>query len=86
MVIGIDALIARIPDDITAVFGSAAEAVAAVAGANGRDIQVLGTDSAPDPVALARFGLDRTPDAMPKPLYLRAPDAKPQAGAALARR
>jgi tRNA threonylcarbamoyladenosine biosynthesis protein TsaB len=86
MVIAIDALLGRIPGDIGLVFGSAAEAVSAASGSSGRDLKVLGTESAPDPVALARLGLDRTPDSMPKPLYLRAPDAKPQAGAALARK
>ncbi len=86
MVIGIDALLGLIPDDIGLVFGSAAEAVAAASSAAGRDLTILGTESAPDPGALARLGLDRMPDAMPKPLYLRAPDAKPQAGAALARK
>ena len=86
MVVSIDTLLGLIPGDIRLVFGSAAEAVAAASADKGPVLTVVGTDPAPDPVALARLGADRPPAAMPSPLYLRAPDAKPQAGAALARR
>lgn len=90
MVIGIEALLADLPADIDTVFGSAARAVADAAAGTGREMTALGTDTAPDPLAIARIARDREakiwPEFAPKPLYLRAPDAKPQQSAVLARK
>ncbi|MCT8972142.1 tRNA (adenosine(37)-N6)-threonylcarbamoyltransferase complex dimerization subunit type 1 TsaB [Microbaculum marinisediminis] len=69
-----------------AVVGSAAEMVADAARAAGREARVLGTDSAPDPLEIARIASERAPEGPVRPLYLRAPDAKPQAHAAIDRR
>ena len=46
---------------------------------------IPGDADAFDMLALARLGRDATPGERPKPLYLRAPDAKPQAGFAISR-
>lgn len=61
----------------THVMGSAAEQVIAVSGRSDL-IRATGGDL---PVAahFARLAVDATPGASPAPLYLRAPDAKPQA-------
>ena len=69
-----------------AVVGSAAEMVADAARAAGRAMRVLGTDSAPDPLEIARIASERVPEGPVRPLYLRPPDAKPQAHAAIDRR
>jgi tRNA threonylcarbamoyl adenosine modification protein YeaZ len=64
--------------------GSGADLVRAVAG---RDVPVIHRDSAPDIAAVLRLGARApAPLAPPKPLYLRPPDAKPQAAARIARR
>ncbi len=86
MVVGVEALLARVPADVTAVFGSAAEMVAKAAEGTGRILRPLGTDAAPDPLALARLGAARAPEGPVRPLYLRPPDARPQAQAAIDRR
>ena len=68
-----------------ALFGSAAPLVAEL----GADTSpaVAGAPSAVDIAVLAALAADRDPaDEKPVPLYLRAPDAKPQDGFALPRR
>jgi tRNA A37 threonylcarbamoyladenosine modification protein TsaB len=67
-----------------ALAGSGARLVAAAAGTTG--IRIVHEDTAPDIGALVRLGLAAPePAGPPRPLYLRPPDAKPQA-AAIARR
>lgn len=70
------------------VTGSAAAILAAEARAQGVDAVVSDTPSmAPDIAWVARLGALADPSqALPKPLYLREPDAKPQDGARIARR
>lgn len=70
------------------VTGSAAATLAAEARAQGVDVIVSDTPSmAPDIAWVARLGALADPSqALPKPLYLREPDAKPQDGARIARR
>lgn len=64
--------------------GSGADLVAAKAEGSPRVVHRL---SAPDIRAVAALGTAATPDgAPPRPLYLRPPDAKPQAAKAVARR
>ncbi len=65
--------------------GSAAAAVASAA--SGRAVLELGSTSATGDIEIfARLGaISAVPGEAPKPLYLRAPDAKPQAGFAVAR-
>jgi tRNA threonylcarbamoyl adenosine modification protein YeaZ len=63
--------------------GSGADLVRAAAG---RDVHVIHRDSSPDIAAVLRLGAHApAPSAPPKPLYLRPPDAKPQAAARIAR-
>ncbi len=68
-----------------ALIGSGAAAVAAEAA--GIDLAVHDTRPAPDIVWVARLGSVADPaHALPKPLYLRGPDARPQDQARLPRR
>jgi tRNA threonylcarbamoyl adenosine modification protein YeaZ len=61
------------------VVGSAAAAVAAEANALGLMAEVIDRSEAPDIVMVARLGFLATPEtAPPKPLYMKAPDAKIQ--------
>jgi tRNA threonylcarbamoyladenosine biosynthesis protein TsaB len=70
-----------------ALIGSGALLVAAEARVLGLDAVVADTPAAPDIALVARLGLSADPArALPKPLYLRAPDAKPQDAARLPRR
>lgn len=67
--------------------GSGAPMVAAEARVSGIDAAVSDASLAPDVLWVARLGLVADPaHALPKPLYLRAPDAKPQDQARLPRR
>lgn len=68
----------------TCLAGTGAPLVASVGAAEARIVAVAPT---PDIGALVRLGLAAMPpfDA-PRPLYVRAPDAKPQSAAAIARR
>jgi tRNA threonylcarbamoyl adenosine modification protein YeaZ len=67
-----------------ALIGSGAPLVAAEARVLGLDAVVADTPAAPDIALVARLGLSADPArALPKPLYLRAPDAKPQDAARL---
>jgi tRNA threonylcarbamoyl adenosine modification protein YeaZ len=66
--------------------GSAAPALAAEARMQGVDIVVDEAALAPGIAWVARLGAIADPtQALPKPLYLREPDAKPQNGARIAR-
>ncbi|MGO4706521.1 tRNA (adenosine(37)-N6)-threonylcarbamoyltransferase complex dimerization subunit type 1 TsaB [Microvirga sp. 2MCAF38] len=67
--------------------GSAAPILAAEAWAQGIDATITETPLAPEITWVARLGALADPaQALPKPLYLRGPDAKPQDGARIARR
>ncbi|MBF9233148.1 tRNA (adenosine(37)-N6)-threonylcarbamoyltransferase complex dimerization subunit type 1 TsaB [Microvirga alba] len=69
------------------VTGSAATALAAEARAQGIEAIIGESTLAPDIAWVARLGAIADPaQALPKPLYLRDPDAKPQDGARIARR
>ena len=68
------------------VTGSAAAMLAAEARAHGVEALVAAASPAPDIAWVARLGAIADPNqALPKPLYLREPDAKPQAGARIPR-
>ncbi len=68
------------------VTGSGAPMVAAEASIAGMKADVADVDVAPDIIWVARLGLLADPvQALPKPLYLRAPDAKPQVATRLPR-
>jgi len=68
------------------VVGSAAEAVAAAAAADGRGATARLPDLQPDAAALARMAIGLPASQAPLvPFYLRAPDAKPQDGKSIAR-
>lgn len=60
----------------TRVIGTAAEAVVAASGRD--DLLVSTAGSLPVAARFARLAATAEPGAMPAPLYLRAPDAKPQ--------
>lgn len=69
-----------------AFVGSGANAVAEIARRNGRAAEAILSDLVPDAVALAHLaGVLPASDAPLSPHYLRAPDAKPQHGKAIAR-
>ena len=81
----VSALAAQMKSGRHVLAGSAAHAVAAVA--RGEAVFDFGSTSATAGIAVfARLGAQSgVPDEAPKPLYLRAPDAKPQTGFAVAR-
>ncbi|WP_136657575.1 tRNA (adenosine(37)-N6)-threonylcarbamoyltransferase complex dimerization subunit type 1 TsaB [Nitratireductor sp. XY-223] len=67
------------------LYGSGAPLVADTA--NGADLEILGDVAAADIASYARCAASKPPAGeAPKPLYLRAADAKPQAGFALPRK
>ena len=67
--------------------GSGAAIVAAEATAAGVSVSFMEAELAPDVTWVARLGMAADPaQAMAKPFYLRAPDAKPQDHARIARR
>jgi tRNA threonylcarbamoyladenosine biosynthesis protein TsaB len=67
--------------------GTAASALAAEARIQGVEAIISEGSPAPDIAWVARLGAIADPaQALPKPLYLREPDAKPQDGARIARR
>lgn len=87
LLIGADDAAALLPPDLTLVVGSAGPELAAAARASQREVEALLPDLEPSAVALAELGLNaRETVPILHPLYLRPPDAKPQAAAALARR
>jgi tRNA A37 threonylcarbamoyladenosine modification protein TsaB len=66
--------------------GSAAQEVATEALTQGIEAMVAGTPLAPEIALVARLGALADPaHALPKPLYLRGPDAKPQDAARIPR-
>jgi tRNA threonylcarbamoyl adenosine modification protein YeaZ len=72
--------------DPIVIVGSGAASVAAAATLHGRDAVALLPDLLPDAVALAHLAAAlETSDVPLVPFYLRPPDAKPQAGKAVAR-
>jgi len=68
------------------VVGSAANLVAAAWPAGEKPPPMIDARPAPDIIWVARLGAVAENDAPPKPLYLRAPDARPQDAARLPRR
>lgn len=66
--------------------GSGAALLAAECRSLGVEASVADSPAAPDIAWVARIGARADPDqALPKPLYLRGPDAKPQEGGRIAR-
>ncbi len=81
----VNELVGRLPERC-ALIGSASEPVAVAAAEAGRHTIVVSAAGAPSIAAVARLGAITTiPESPPAPLYLRAPDAKPQTGAQIAR-
>jgi tRNA threonylcarbamoyl adenosine modification protein YeaZ len=75
---------ALVEDDVV-LAGSGADSVAALV--SGAERRIVHRHAAPDIAALCRLGVRAAAASGPvRPLYLRPPDAKPQAAAALARR
>jgi tRNA threonylcarbamoyladenosine biosynthesis protein TsaB len=71
---------------VTPTTSQGAPMVAAEASIAGMKADVANVEAAPDIVWVARLGLLADPvQALPKPLYLRAPDAKPQVATRLPR-
>ncbi|WP_349369355.1 tRNA (adenosine(37)-N6)-threonylcarbamoyltransferase complex dimerization subunit type 1 TsaB [Salinarimonas sp.] len=69
------------------VSGSGGPIVAAEALQKGVEVTLADAEPAPEIAWVARLGLAADPaGALPKPLYLRAPDARPQDAARIARR
>jgi tRNA threonylcarbamoyl adenosine modification protein YeaZ len=82
--LGAAEIFARLTDHAAVLAGSGADALAATSGSEAR---IVHRRAAPDIAALVR--LARVAPAQteaPRPLYLRAPDAKPQTNARVARR
>ncbi len=73
---------AGLPADVAAVYGSGAGLVAAA----GTRLRFAGSPAYPRCLAVASLAAGAADPAPPRPLYLRAPDAKPQTKAAVARR
>jgi hypothetical protein len=68
------------------IAGSASPLLAAEARVQGVEAIISDASSHPDIAWVARLGTLADPaQALPKPLYLREPDAKPQDGARIAR-
>lgn len=62
------------------LIGSGAPMLAVEASASGRPVELAGDGTAPDIAFVARLGLLADPLVPARPLYLKAPDAKPQSG------
>ncbi len=74
------AVLARIGGRATRLAGSGAPILSEQAAISGHSIPQVDAMTATDPLALAQLGSLADPvEALPRPLYLRAPDAKPQA-------
>lgn len=74
-----ESVLARIGDRAAVLAGSGAAILAHQAAVSGRSVPPVDAMTATDPLALARLGSLADPaTALPRPLYLRAPDAKPQ--------
>lgn len=75
-----EAVLARLGDRAAVLAGSGAAILAHQAAISGRRVPRIDAMTATDPLVLARLGSIADPaTALPRPLYLRAPDAKPQA-------
>ena len=84
--VGTAAMFANLVDADTLLAGSGAEAVAALIGGTAV-ARIVHRQAFPDIAAVLRLGRAAAPEtAAPRPLYLRPPDAKPQAAAVLPRR
>ncbi len=79
---------AQLPETGTLILaGSGARLVSEAAAQTGRETQTVLPDLQPDAAKLAELALTRAPiEGSLHPLYLRAPDAKPQAGKSVPRR
>lgn len=74
-----EAVLARIGDRAAVLAGSGAAILAHQAAISGLRVPPVDAMTATNPLALARLGSLADPaTAQPRPLYLRAPDAKPQ--------
>ena len=74
-----ESVLAHIGDRAAVLAGSGAAILAHQAAVSGRRVPPVDVMTATDPLALARLGSLADPAiALPRPLYLRAPDAKPQ--------
>lgn len=74
------AVLDRVGDDVAVVVGSGAAIIGHAAAVAGRRVPTLHPIGGPDPRAIARLGAaSREPHAPAEPLYVRPPDAKPQA-------
>ena len=87
LLIGADGLVALLPRDLTVAVGSGAGHLADAARRHGRTLEATGPDLQPSAAVLAELALEAG-EALPtlRPLYLRPPDAKPQAYMAVERR
>jgi len=74
-------MLAPVPAPLILI-GNGAPLVAAVLG--GRAVEIAGTPDTPDIADVARLGFTADAGSPPAPLYARSPDAKPQAGKAVA--
>ncbi|MBS1182451.1 MAG: tsaB [Proteobacteria bacterium] len=75
-----ESVLTRIGDRAAVLAGSGAAILAHQAAISGRRVPPVDAMFTTDPLALARLGSLADPaTALPRPLYLRAPDAKPQA-------
>lgn len=83
--VAVDVLAAGLAADVGTVVGTAAGLLSEAALRLGRVVAPAGAIGWPDPVVLARLAAGREPAHAPSPLYLRAPDARPQTAARLAR-
>jgi len=82
-----DEAVALLPDDHAVAVGSGAAHLAEAASQRRRRVNAMLPDLQPSAAALAELAFEAN-ETLPtlRPLYLRPPDAKPQATAALARR
>lgn len=75
-----EAVLAAAGDDVATIVGNGASILAHQAAVTGRRVPPTVPLAGPDPIALARLAAAATPsDRPPAPLYVRPPDAKPQA-------
>jgi tRNA A37 threonylcarbamoyladenosine modification protein TsaB len=78
---------ALLPDELAAAVGNGAAHLAEAASLRGHRLEAKLPDLQPNAASLAELALEAD-ETLPtlRPLYLRPPDAKPQAAAAVARR
>ncbi|ESR25882.1 tRNA (adenosine(37)-N6)-threonylcarbamoyltransferase complex dimerization subunit type 1 TsaB [Lutibaculum baratangense] len=83
-IVRVDEAVAALDPDVRQVYGSGAELLCSAAGKAGRGLEIIGLQAAPSAGSVAAAA---EPGGLPaRPLYLRAPDAKPQGAKVLARR